>query len=54
MNVLLTRDETMLVVKLNTRGEVAYERQTMHAVKLRSGELAVKHWMLSSPPGRAI
>ena len=42
MNVLLTHDKATLAAKLNSRGEAAYERPFMHAMKLRSGELAVK------------
>jgi len=43
MNALLTRDKAILVVKLNTRDEAAYERPAINAAKLCSNELAVKH-----------
>ena len=43
MNALLTRDKDMLATKLNARNEVAYECSAMHAAKLHSNELDVKH-----------
>jgi len=42
MNVLLTRDKATLEAKLNGHGEVAYERSSTHAAKLRWNEFSYK------------
>ena len=42
------------MMMINVHGEVAYERFATQAVKRARTSLAVKHWALSSPLGRAL